>query len=328
MERRVSTGLAGKVLKGDVQAAARLISLIEDGVPEAFKELDRLYPVCGRAYVIGVTGAPGVGKSTLVDGLISHFRLQDSTVGVIAVDPSSAVTGGALLGDRVRLQRHGADQRVFIRSLATRGWAGGLARAAIGSVRVMDALGRDFIIIETVGSGQVETDIAKAADTTVLVMAPGAGDEVQAMKAGILEAADIIVVNKADREGADLLKAHLEALLEMAGCGPSASRAPVVLTEAVHEKGIAELAGEIRRHRESLVADGGLPRRRRDRVRLELLGALEGFVRDGIDRLENGDCLEKMVDSLLEGKTTPRRAAREVLGILAGRLGEMTGEGG
>jgi LAO/AO transport system kinase len=327
MERHIKTGLAGKVLKGDVQAAARLISLVENGSPQAFTELDRLYPGCGKAYVVGVTGAPGVGKSTLVDGLISHFRGQDKTVGVIAIDPSSAVTGGALLGDRVRMQRHGADPRVFIRSLATRGWAGGLARAAIGAVRVMDALGRHIIIVETVGSGQVETDIARAADTTVLVMAPGAGDEVQTMKAGILEAADIIVVNKADREGADRLKTDLDAVLEMAGRGPSEWRPPVILTEAVREKGVTELAGTIWRHRESLIAGGGLSRRRRERARLELLEAVEGFVRDGLSEIEGGG-LEKMVDALLEGKTTPRRAAREILGLLGARFGDVTRDGG
>ncbi len=198
MQRQVNTSLAEKVLKGDIQAAARLISLIEEGSPKTYDELNKLYPHSGKAYVVGFTGAPGVGKSTLIDALITHFRSQNKTIGVIAVDPTSARTGGALLGDRVRMQRHGADPHIFIRSLATRGWEGGLARAAIGTVRVMDALGRDIILVETVGSGQVDVDIVRAADTTVLVMAPGAGDEIQAMKAGILEAADIIVVNKAD----------------------------------------------------------------------------------------------------------------------------------
>jgi len=311
MPRQVRTGLAEKVLKGDVQAAARLISLIEDRAPEAFAELDRLYARGGRAHIVGVTGPPGAGKSTLIDALIGHFRRQQKSVGVIAIDPTSARTGGALLGDRVRMQRHSADSRVFIRSLATRGWEGGLARAAIGAVRVVDALGSDIVLLETVGSGQIELDIVRAADTTVLVMAPGAGDEVQAMKAGILEDADIVVVNKADREGAECLKADLEAYQGTAGV--AAWRPPVLLAEAINDKGTAELAAAITRHREFLVAGGELPRRRRERARLELLGVVEGFVRDGLRELEDNGGLEKLVDDILEGRKNPRTAAGDIL---------------
>jgi LAO/AO transport system kinase len=328
MPRRITAGLAKKVMEGDVRAAARLISRIENGSPEAFAELDRLYPAGGKAYVVGVTGPPGVGKSTLVDGLIASFRKQDSAVGVIAIDPSSAVTGGALLGDRVRMQRHSADPRVFIRSLATRGWAGGLARAAIGTIRVMDALGRDFIIVETVGSGQIEVDIARAADTTVLVMAPDAGDEVQTMKAGILETADIIVINKADRDGADRLRTDIESMLAMSPRSPSEWRPPVIPAEAIHEEGIDELAGAIIRHRESLLAGGGLARRRRERARLELLEAVEGFVRDGVAGLEGGGHLDEVLDRLLEGKTTPRRAGLEILDRLSAGLDRLIEKGG
>ena len=207
--------LAAAVLKGDVRAAARLITLIEDESPDALAALESLYPHTGKAYIVGVTGAPGVGKSTLTDSLIDVFRRQGKTIGVIAIDPTSALTGGALLGDRIRMQRHAADPAVFIRSLATRGWVGGLAKAALGAVHVMDAMGKDIILVETVGSGQVELDIVKAADTTLLVLAPGAGDEIQTMKAGILESADVIAINKADNEGADRLKADLEAMLAM-----------------------------------------------------------------------------------------------------------------
>ncbi len=310
-------GLAEKVIAGDVQAAARLITMIEDGSPDAAVEMDGIYPHTGRAYIVGITGAPGVGKSTLTDNLIGYFRKQNMTVGVIAIDPTSALTGGALLGDRVRMQRHSADPGVFIRSLATRGWVGGLARAAIGAVHVMDALGRDIVMMETVGSGQIEIDIVRAADTTVVVMAPGAGDEIQTMKAGILEAADILVVNKADREGADHLKADLEAMLNTKDRDLAGWQPPVVLTEAVNDKGTGELAGAIENHREHLVASGEMPQRRRERIKLELMEAVEGLFKDFVQRHEGGDYLEKLVDDLLAGKTNRRHAALEITGRLA-----------
>jgi LAO/AO transport system kinase len=315
-------GLAEKVLAGDIRAAARLISRIEDESPDALGETERLYPHTGRAYIVGVTGAPGVGKSTLTDNLIGFFQGKDMSIGVVAIDPTSALTGGAILGDRVRMQRHSADRRVFIRSLATRGWVGGLARAAIGAIHVMDALARDIIIVETVGSGQIEIDIVGAADTTLVVLAPGAGDEIQVMKAGILEAADILVVNKADREGADRLKADLEAMLVVKEGRHGGWRPPVILTEAISDKGTGELAEAIRKHREFLETSGEMPRRRRGRVKLELLEAVEGLFRDSLHRLDGG-YLEKLVDNVLQGKTSPRRAALEITGQLAGDLDKM-----
>jgi len=304
--------LAEKVLAGDVQAAARLISRIEDESPDAIAEMDAIYPHTGRAYVVGVTGAPGVGKSTLTDNLIGFFRKQGKTIGVIAIDPTSALTGGAILGDRVRMQRHSTDSGVFIRSLATRGWTGGLARAAIGAVHVMDAMGRDIILVETVGSGQIEIDIVRAADTTLVVMAPGAGDEIQTMKAGILEAADILVVNKADKEGADRLKADLESMLVLKEPHSGDWGVPVVLTEAINDKGTEELAEAITGHRDFLVKSKELPGRRRERAKLELLEAVEGFVRDYIARIDGGGYLDKLVDDLLNGKTNLQRTAREI----------------
>ena len=313
-------GLAAKVLQGDIQAAARLISRLEDESPDALAEMDSLYPHTGKAYIVGVTGAPGAGKSTLTDNLIDFFRRQNKTIGVIAIDPTSALTGGAILGDRVRMQRHSTDPAVFIRSLATRGWVGGLARAAIGAVHIMDALGKDIILVETVGSGQIEIDIVKAADTTLVVLNPGSGDEIQTMKAGILEAADIIVINKADKEGADRLKADLDSMLMLKATRPEEWQSPVILTEAIHDKGTEELAGAILRHREFLVDSGGMPGRRRERARLELLEAVEGYVRDFISRLDGGDYLEKLVDDFLQGRTNPQRAAREITGRLAGEL--------
>jgi LAO/AO transport system kinase len=301
--------LAEKVLKGDARAAARLITLIEDESPEALDALESLYPHTGRAYIIGVTGAPGVGKSTLTDNLIGALRRQGKAVGVIAIDPSSSLTGGALLGDRIRMQRHAADPAVFIRSLATRGWEGGLAKAAIGAAHVLDAMGKDIILVETVGSGQVELDIVKAADTTLLVLAPGAGDEIQTMKAGIIESADVIAVNKADIAGADRLKADLDSALAMKSRASNDWLPPVILTEALNDRGTDELLAALLKHRDYLKSANELPRRRRERVKLELVETIRGYLKEMI----GGAYLEKLVDELQEGKTTPRRAALDIM---------------
>jgi LAO/AO transport system kinase len=320
--------LAEKIIQGDIQAAARLITLIEDEglvkneTSEAEREMDILYPHTGKAYIFGITGAPGVGKSTLTDNLIGYFREKKLTVGVIAIDPTSALTGGALLGDRIRMQRHAADEGVFIRSLATRGWVGGLAKAALGTAHVMDALGKDIIIIETVGSGQVEIDIVKAADTTLLVMAPGAGDEIQTMKAGILESADVIAVNKADMEGADHLKTDLEQMLAMKIRKPGDWLPPIVMTEGVKDKGTAELAEALLKHREYLNACGGLPQRRRERAELELMETLEAAFKDMVRGLENGRFLNRLVDGLQKGRNSPQSAAREIMDRLIDKEGQ------
>jgi len=320
-------GLAEKVLAGDVRAAARLISQIEDEAPEALAEMNDIYPHTGRAYIVGVTGPPGAGKSTLADNLIGFFRKKGMSVGVIAIDPTSALTGGAILGDRVRMQWHSTDRQVFIRSLATRGWAGGLAKATIGTIHVMDAMGKDIILVETVGSGQIEIDIVKATDTTLVVLTPGAGDEIQMMKAGILEAVDIFVINKADKEGADRLKLDLEAMLMMKAHRPDEWSPAIVLTEAIHDKGTEELAEAIFRHREFLVTTGELPKRQRERARLELLEAVEGFVKDFVHRIDKGDYLERLVDDLLQGRTTPHHAALEITRRFAGDPGRLNSSG-
>ncbi|MFC1942157.1 methylmalonyl Co-A mutase-associated GTPase MeaB [Chloroflexota bacterium] len=318
-------GLAEKVLEGDVQAAARLISQIEDENPEAFTEMDSVYPHTGRAYIIGVTGPPGAGKSTLTGDLIGLFRKKNMSVGVIAIDPTSALTGGAILGDRVRMQRYSTDKGVFIRSLATRGWVGGLAKATIGAVHVMDAMGKDVILIETVGSGQIEMDIVRAADTTIIVLTPGSGDEIQMMKAGILEAVDIFVVNKADKEGADKLKTEIEVMLMMKTRRSDEWEPRIIMTEAIHDKGTEELVEEIFRHREFLVAGGELKNRQRERVRLELMETIEGFIKDFIHRIDEGDYLEKLVDDLLEGKTSPHCVTMEITSRLANDLYHLRG---
>ena len=318
---------ADRVIAGDVRAAARLISRLEDGSPDAADEMDAIYAHTGRAHIIGITGAPGAGKSTLTDNLIGFFRRQKKTVGVIAIDPTSALTGGALLGDRVRMQRHSTDAGVFIRSLATRGWVGGLAQAAIGTVHVMDALGKDIVIVETVGSGQVEIDIVRATDTTIVIMTPGAGDEVQMMKAGILEAADILVVNKADIEGADRVKAGLEAMLSMKESRQNNWLPPVVMAEAISDKGTDELAEAIERHRDFLVDSGEMDRRRRERARLEILETVEGVVSDYIHGLEGGAYLEKFVEEMVKGRVSPRRAAVEIAAKLAGEIRKSEKQG-
>ncbi len=205
-----------KIQGGDIRAASRLIRNLEDRMPEAKLTIKHLFPLTGRAHVIGITGSPGAGKSTLTDGLIDCFRKKGKTVGVLAVDPTSPFTGGAILGDRIRMQRHAEDPGVFVRSLATRGALGGLAKAVGDAIHVMDVLGEDIIIVETVGTGQQEVDIINHSHTVLVVLVPGMGDEIQAIKAGILEIADVFVVNKADRDGSSKLSRELMAMLDMA----------------------------------------------------------------------------------------------------------------
>ena len=306
--------LIDKILGGDVRAAARLMRDIEDGAPAAIKELESIYLHTGKAHVVGVTGAQGVGKSTLVDALISVFRGENITVGVIAIDPTSPFTGGALLGDRVRMQKHSLDRGVFIRSLATRGWSGGLSRATTSMIHIMDAMGKNIILVETVGAGQTEVDVTKVADTSIVILTPGMGDEIQMMKAGLMEAADIFVINKADKEGVDNLQHQLKVMLEMKPYLPNEWRPSIVLTEAVHSKGTGELAKVILSHREFLISSGGLERRRKQRVKLELMEAVESSLKNRIyQQIDKGNYLERLVDDLVQRKTNPHSAAMEII---------------
>ncbi|MEX2660827.1 MAG: methylmalonyl Co-A mutase-associated GTPase MeaB [Vicinamibacterales bacterium] len=265
--------LSARVLAGDPRAIARAISLIEDEAPAGAELIRRIFGRTGRAYLMGVTGPPGAGKSTLVDRMTTEIRKTGQTVGVVAVDPTSPYTGGAILGDRVRMQAHAGDAGVFIRSMATRGHLGGLARATGEVAAVFDAAGKDIVIIETVGVGQDEVDIVRTADVSIVTIVPGAGDEVQALKAGIMEIADIFVVNKADREGADRTVTSIEAMLSLHTFAEGDWRPPIVKTEAITGRGVPELLETIERFRQHTAATQGSRRRARAEWRLrELLG--------------------------------------------------------
>ena len=258
-----------KILNGDVLAAAKLIKDIENENPGISGMLEDLRSHAGKAFTVGITGAAGSGKSTLLGGLVRYFRKnRNMTVGVVAVDPTSPLTGGAFLGDRLRIQGEDVDKDVFIRSLASRSWKGGLSRTAADVVLVMDTMGKEIIFVEAVGSGQADVDIAGVADTCIGVLVPGMGDDIQLMKAGITEVADIFVVNKSDREGAGSLKALLEAVIDMKERSPATWKPPVVLTEATTGKGTDELGEAILSHKDYLTKSGELEKKRKIRNNL------------------------------------------------------------
>ncbi|MCL6638373.1 MAG: methylmalonyl Co-A mutase-associated GTPase MeaB [Firmicutes bacterium] len=255
---------------GEHRALARVISLVENEMPEKEEILRQIYPRTGRSYILGITGSPGAGKSSLTDRLIGELRKRNETVGVIAVDPTSPFSGGAILGDRIRMNEHALDKGVFIRSMGTRGSLGGLSMTTREVVKLMDAFGMDWVIIETVGVGQAELDIMHIADTTVVVLTPGAGDGIQAMKAGIMEIADIFAVNKADLPGADRVASEVEMMLDLQ-CEKKAWRPPVVKTSTVHGEGVKDLLAAVEKHRDYLKEKGLYAGRRRERARNEAL---------------------------------------------------------
>ncbi len=306
------TEIAEAVVSGDRGALARLISLVETGQPSGTAAAAKIFPHTGNAYLVGITGAPGAGKSTLTDQLIASYRSVNAEVGVLAIDPSSPFTGGAILGDRVRMQDHATDDGVFIRSMATRGHLGGLALATPQAGRILDAAGFPWIIIETVGVGQVEVDVARATDTTVVVVNPGWGDQVQANKAGLLEVADIFVVNKSDRPGSDEAVRNLAVMLEL-----SSDRdwiPPIIETVATKGTGVPKLHEAIDNHREFLDSTGLGEKKRTLRLAEELQAIVAASLADGAKELCSGSKFDKAVIKLVARKLDPYTAANSLLG--------------
>jgi LAO/AO transport system kinase len=307
-----------KILAGDIRAAAKLIRDIDDGIPTSKEVLKALYPHTGRAYVIGISGFPGVGKSTLVDQMIQAYRETGKSLGVLAVDPTSPFSGGAILGDRLRMQRHGTDPEVFIRSMATRGHFGGLTRSTSSVIDVLDAMGKEIILVETVGVGQDEVDIVTTAHTTVIVLIPGMGDDIQAIKAGILEVADVFVINKSEREGLQKTINELQAMLDMntKDTGEGMWRPPIVATEAIKNQGVEELLSEIEMHKTYLFdhATTHLREHLRKKAFSELVDTIkESFVAEMIQELERSEGFEQMIDDLVEKRTDPISLCEQIM---------------
>jgi LAO/AO transport system kinase len=309
--------LFGEACNGDRSALARLLSLIERGGDDARTVGRLVYPKTGNGYIVGITGAPGAGKSTLTSALITHIRSLEQTVSVLAIDPSSPFTGGAILGDRVRMQNHATDPGVFIRSMATRGHLGGLSLATSEAVRLLDAVGSPCTLVETVGVGQVEVEIARNADTIIVVVNPGWGDSVQANKAGLLEIADIFVINKADRPGVDQTRRDLEQMLELSDFAKDAWQPTIVTTVGTTGEGSDGLWHAIEEHRQHATADGSLAKRRDQRLRNELRAIIVRRLEHRAREICTGDRWEEIQNEMLSRSRDPWGSADEMLhGIL------------
>ncbi|MGH9136855.1 MAG: methylmalonyl Co-A mutase-associated GTPase MeaB [Acidimicrobiales bacterium] len=299
---------------GDRAALARLLSFIERGGSDAREIGRRTHPLGGRAYTVGITGAPGSGKSTLTGRLITELRGAGEGVGVLAIDPTSPFSGGAILGDRVRMQDHALDDGVFIRSMATRGHLGGLALATPEAIRALDACGYPWVLLETVGVGQVEVEVAGEADTTVVVLNPGWGDGVQAAKAGLMEIADVFVINKADRPGVEETRRDLQAMLDLSGAGPEAWTPPIAAAVSTTGEGVLDVMDAIRAHRHHLEAGAGLAERRRARLSDELRSILVARLLERVKRVERGDAFGRARDAVAARDVDPWTAADDLLG--------------
>jgi LAO/AO transport system ATPase len=312
--------LVERARAGDPRGVARLISLVEDASPLLREVAAALTPHAGKARVVGITGAPGVGKSTSTSAMVTALRRRGSRVGVLAVDPSSPFSGGALLGDRVRMQEHATDGGVFIRSMASRGHLGGLSWATPQAIRVLDAAGCDVVLVETVGVGQAEVQIASAADTTLVLLAPGMGDGIQAAKAGILEVADVFVVNKADRDGADQTVRDLRYMQSLGGRHSEAGawRPPIVRTIAARGEGIDDVLAALDKHADWLERSGEGERRRRARAAAEVEAIAVAALRERIGDLHGSAALDALAGRVLAGELDPYTAADELVGTLTG----------
>ena len=320
---------AKDILSGDIQAAARLMRDLDDEIPSAHRTLKTLYRHTGRAYLLGITGAPGSGKSTLVDCLTGHLRQEGKTVGIVAIDPTSPFSGGAILGDRIRMQKHTLDDGVFIRSLATRGHLGGLSKSTLDIVNVMDAMGKDVVIIETVGVGQDEVEIVKVVHTNLVLVVPGLGDDIQALKAGILEIADIFVVNKYDREGADRTKQELETMVSMNTYGEGEWVPPVMATVAQTGTGVHELLAEVARHWKFVSREENLERYRTEKAKVELMEILKKkLIEKAVDDLSRSGVLDLLLRDIARKRLDPYSVADQVVDHrFAFRLREESGKG-
>ncbi|NEB76955.1 methylmalonyl Co-A mutase-associated GTPase MeaB [Streptomyces sp. SID14478] len=311
--------LVAQAREGRPRAVARLISLVEGASPQLRDVMAALAPLTGNAYVVGLTGSPGVGKSTSTSALVSAYRRAGKRVGVLAVDPSSPFSGGALLGDRVRMSDHASDPGVYIRSMATRGHLGGLAWAAPQAIRVLDAAGCDVVLVETVGVGQSEVEIASQADTSVVLLAPGMGDGIQAAKAGILEIGDVYVVNKADRDGADATARELNHMLGLGESrGPGDWRPPIVKTVAARGEGIDEVVEALEKHRAWMEERGVLAERRAARAAREVETIAVTALRERIGDLSGDRRLGALAERIVAGELDPYRAADELVEGLTG----------